>query len=69
MFVFGFGQIKGELIINGEIIVTGIFNGVSIIVIDDIATFTLISDNSFRCAVTFAAFVVAFSGLPIALTR
>ena len=69
MFVFGFGQIKGELIIDGEIIVTGIFNRVSIIVIDNVATFTLFSDNSFRCAVTFAAFVVAFFGLPIALTR
>ena len=69
MLIFRLGQVEGELIVNGQIVVTGIFNGVSIVVIDNVATFTFFSDNSFGCAVTFPTFVVAFFGLPITLTR
>ena len=69
MLIFRLGQVEGELIVNSQIVVTGIFNGVSIVVIDNVATFTFFSDNSFGCAVTFPAFVVAFFGLPITLTR
>lgn len=60
-------QIKRKLIVNGQIIVTGSFAGITVIMIGGIAFFAMITSQTFRAAIAFGRFMMAVSGLSVTL--
>lgn len=66
MAVLLLGEVEGELIIDGEIIVTGPAAGVTVVVIGGIALFAMIPRKAFGAAEAFARLAVAVLSLAIA---
>lgn len=60
-------QIECELIVNGQIIVTRSFAWIAVIVIGGVALFAMITSQAFGAAIAFRRFMVAVSGLAVAL--
>lgn len=67
MAILLLGQIERELIVNGQIVVAGSFAWITVIVIGGVALFAMIARQTFGAAIAFGRFVMAVSGLAVAL--
>ncbi len=66
MFVSWLGQVEGELIVDSEVVETRVPHGVAMVVTLLVATFAVIADDAFRCAMATSGFIVARFALIVA---
>lgn len=67
MAVVLLGQIEGELVVDGQLVVTRAFTGIPVVMIRGITLFTVIPCQSLCAAVTLARLSIAVLRLSIAL--
>lgn len=59
------GEIERELVVDGEIIVTGAFARIAVVVISDVTFLAVVSRKAFRAAETFSSLAIAMRRLVI----
>lgn len=67
MAILLFREIERELVVNGQIVVARSFARITVIVIGGVTLFAMIAGQTFCAAIAFGRFMVAVSGLTVAL--
>ena len=68
MFVLGFAEIESELIVNGEVVVAALVDGVAEVMILSVALLTVVPRHPLGGAETVASPVFTLSALAVTLT-